>query len=25
MPQRWDFGQMGLDYDDFEAADDKPL
>ena len=25
MPQRWDFGQMGLDYDDFETADDKPL
>ena len=25
MPQRWDFAQMGLDYDDFEAADDKPL
>jgi len=25
MPQRWDFAQMGLDYDDFESADDKPL
>ena len=25
MPQRWDFNQMGLDYDDFETADDKPL
>jgi hypothetical protein len=25
LPQRWDFGQMGLDYEDFEAADDKPL
>jgi hypothetical protein len=22
MPQRWDFGQMGLDYDDFETAED---
>jgi len=22
MPQRWDFNQMGLDYDDFETAED---
>ena len=22
IPQRWDFGQMGIDFDDFETADD---
>jgi hypothetical protein len=22
MPQRWDFGQMGIDFDDFETAED---
>jgi hypothetical protein len=22
VPQRWDFGQMGIDFDDFETADD---
>ncbi len=22
MPQRWDFGQMGMEFDDFETAED---
>jgi hypothetical protein len=22
VPQRWDFGQMGIDFDDFETAED---